>query len=63
LENPALRGSFQVTQSLFAGLQIILPGEIDDIPGAYRDIDELMANQTVLVEVAHTLKQVLCVKG
>ena len=28
LENPALRGSFQVTQSLFAGLQIILPGEI-----------------------------------
>jgi len=28
LENPALRGSFQITQSLFAGLQIILPGEI-----------------------------------
>ena len=28
LENPALRGSYQVTQSLFAGLQIILPGEI-----------------------------------
>lgn len=28
LENPALRGSYQVTPSLFAGLQIILPGEI-----------------------------------
>ena len=28
LENPALRSSYQVTQSLFAGLQIILPGEI-----------------------------------
>ncbi len=28
LENPALRGAYQVTQSLFAGLQIILPGEI-----------------------------------
>ena len=28
LENPALRGSYQVTQSLFSGLQIILPGEI-----------------------------------
>lgn len=28
LENPALPGSFRVTQSLFAGLQIILPGEI-----------------------------------
>jgi len=28
LENPARRGSYQITQSLFAGLQIILPGEI-----------------------------------
>jgi gentisate 1,2-dioxygenase len=28
LENPALPGSYQVTQSLFSGLQIILPGEI-----------------------------------
>ena len=28
LENPAMRGTYQVTQSLFAGLQIILPGEI-----------------------------------
>jgi tRNA-splicing ligase RtcB len=36
---------------------------IDEIPGAYKDIDEVMSNQTDLVEVAHTLKQVLCVKG
>ena len=28
LENPSLRGAYQITQSLFAGLQIILPGEI-----------------------------------
>ena len=38
-------------------------GVIDEIPGAYKDIDEVMANQTDLVEVVHTLKQVLCVKG
>ena len=38
-------------------------GVIDEIPGAYKDIDEVMANQTDLVEVAHTLKQVVCVKG
>jgi tRNA-splicing ligase RtcB len=38
-------------------------GVIDEIPGAYKDIDEVMANQTDLVEVLHTLKQVLCVKG
>ena len=33
------------------------------IPGAYKDIDVVMANQADLVEVVHTLKQVLCVKG
>ena len=38
-------------------------GVLDEIPGAYKDIDEVMANQSDLVEVAHTLKQVLCVKG
>lgn len=38
-------------------------GVIDEIPGAYKDIDVVMANQSDLVEVIHTLKQVLCVKG
>lgn len=38
-------------------------GVIDEIPGAYKDIDTVMANQDDLVEVVHTLKQVLCVKG
>lgn len=36
---------------------------IDEIPGAYKDIDEVMANQSDLVEIVHTLKQVMCVKG
>ncbi len=36
---------------------------IDEIPGAYKDIDLVMANQTDLVEVVHTLKQVMCIKG
>lgn len=36
---------------------------LDEIPGAYKDIDQVMANQTDLVEIVHTLKQVLCVKG
>ena len=38
-------------------------GVLDEIPGAYKDIDTVMANQSDLVEVVHTLKQVLCVKG
>ncbi|HEY6821403.1 MAG TPA: RtcB family protein [Burkholderiales bacterium] len=38
-------------------------GVLDEIPGAYKDIDEVMANQSDLVETVHTLKQVLCVKG
>ncbi|MCH7833010.1 MAG: RtcB family protein [Proteobacteria bacterium] len=38
-------------------------GVIDETPGAYKDIDAVMAAQTDLVEVVHTLKQVVCVKG
>jgi tRNA-splicing ligase RtcB len=38
-------------------------GVIDEIPGAYKDIDIVMANQSDLVEIVHTLKQIACVKG
>jgi tRNA-splicing ligase RtcB len=38
-------------------------GVIDEIPGAYKDIDQVLANQSDLVEVVATLKQFLCVKG
>jgi tRNA-splicing ligase RtcB len=38
-------------------------GVIDEIPGAYKNIDEVMENQSDLVDVVHTLKQVVCVKG
>ena len=38
-------------------------GVIDETPGAYKDIDAVMAAQTDLVEIVHTLKQVLCIKG
>ncbi|MBW4685885.1 MAG: RtcB family protein [Komarekiella atlantica HA4396-MV6] len=38
-------------------------GVLDEIPGAYKPIDQVMANQADLVEVVATLKQVLCVKG
>ncbi len=36
---------------------------IDEIPAAYKDIDAVMTAQADLVEVRHTLKQVLCIKG
>lgn len=36
---------------------------IDEIPMAYKDIDAVMHAQRELVEVVHTLKQVVCVKG
>ena len=36
---------------------------IDEIPMAYKDIDAVMRAQEDLVEVLHTLKQVVCVKG
>jgi len=38
-------------------------GVLDEIPGAYKDIDEVMNNQTDLVEVMAQLKQIMCIKG
>ncbi|HKE93732.1 MAG TPA: RtcB family protein, partial [Povalibacter sp.] len=36
---------------------------IDETPAAYKDIDAVMEAQRDLVEVVHTLRQVVCVKG
>ena len=36
---------------------------LDESPMAYKDIDAVMAAQSDLVEVVHTLKQIICVKG
>ena len=36
---------------------------LDETPGAYKDIDAVIAAEADLVEVVHTLKQVVCVKG
>jgi tRNA-splicing ligase RtcB len=36
---------------------------IDETPGAYKAIDDVMAAQADLVEIVHTLKQIVCVKG
>ena len=38
-------------------------GVVDELPAAYKDVDAVMAAQSDLVEVVHTMKQVLCVKG
>jgi tRNA-splicing ligase RtcB (3'-phosphate/5'-hydroxy nucleic acid ligase) len=38
-------------------------GVVDEIPAAYKSIDAVMANQDDLVDVVHTLRQLLCVKG
>ncbi len=38
-------------------------GVLDETPGAYKDIDAVMAAQADLIEVVHTLRQIVCVKG
>lgn len=38
-------------------------GVLDETPSAYKDIDKVMEAQKDLVEVVHTLKQIVCVKG
>lgn len=36
---------------------------LDETPGAYKSIDAVMAAQADLIDIVHTLKQVVCVKG
>ncbi len=36
---------------------------LDEIPGAYKDIDQVMADAADLVEIRHTLRQIVNVKG
>jgi tRNA-splicing ligase RtcB len=36
---------------------------IDETPMAYKPIEDVMQAQSDLVEIAHTLRQVVCVKG
>ena len=38
-------------------------GVIDETPAAYKSIDDVMRAQQDLVEIVHTLKQVVCIKG
>lgn len=38
-------------------------GVVDEIPAAYKDIDQVMAHQSDLVEVVQTLRQIICIKG
>ncbi|BCJ36504.1 RNA-splicing ligase RtcB [Actinocatenispora thailandica] len=38
-------------------------GVVDEIPAAYKDLDQVMAQQSDLVEVVQQLRQVICIKG
>ena len=51
-------------QAATAGVECRKDAEvIDETPGAYKDIDAVMAAQSDLVDIVHTLKQIVCVKG
>ena len=38
-------------------------GVLDETPKAYKNIEDVMAAQEELIEIVHTLKQIVCVKG
>ncbi|BBM02878.1 hypothetical protein GL2_29520 [Microbulbifer sp. GL-2] len=38
-------------------------GMIDEIPAAYKGIDQVMDSQSDLIDVVNTLRQVICMKG
>lgn len=47
-----------------AGVECRLDADvIDETPGAYKNIDDVMAAQTDLIKIVHTLKQIVCIKG
>ena len=63
---PPRKKRFNVTDQIAAtqGVECRKDADvIDEIPMAYKDIDAVMAAQADLVEIVHTLKQVVCVKG
>lgn len=56
--------SMQEHKKAVAGVECRLDKNvIDETPAAYKPIEKVMAAQSDLVEVVHTLKQVVCVKG
>ncbi len=47
-----------------AGVECRKDAEVlDETPKAYKNIDDVMNSQDDLIEIVHTLKQILCVKG
>jgi tRNA-splicing ligase RtcB len=66
MSRTAARKLFTVEQhrAATAGVECRKDSEvIDETPAAYKDIDAVMDAQKDLVEIVHTLKQVICVKG
>ena len=66
MSRTAARRTFTVEDHarLTAGIECRKDAEvIDETPAAYKPIEAVMAAQAELVEVVHTLRQVVCVKG
>lgn len=58
------RFSLEQHREAVAGVECRVDADvIDETPMAYKDIDAVMAAQADLVDVVHTLRQVVCVKG
>lgn len=58
------RFTMQDLKAAMQGVEARLrPSLIDEIPGAYKDIDEVMENSRELVKIEHSLKQIVNVKG
>lgn len=66
MSRTAARKTFNVQEHIIATKGVECRKDesvIDETPMAYKDIDAVMNAQSDLVEVLHTLKQVVCVKG
>ena len=60
---PSLDALRDVDGGFEVDVKVALWPVLDETPAAYKSIDDVMEAQADLVEIVHTLKQVVCVKG
>jgi tRNA-splicing ligase RtcB len=61
---PVSIGHYRIIRLLGEGGECRKDAEvIDETPAAYKPIEAVMAAQSDLVEIVHTLRQIVCVKG
>jgi tRNA-splicing ligase RtcB len=66
MSRTAARKSFSVEDHVASTIGIECrkdAGVVDETPAAYKDVNAVMTAQSDLVDIVHTLRQLICIKG